>query len=88
MALFLMAVAVVVVVGSAARGTSRVKALLSRNLPKTAVLPKAVSMLVVAAQITELVKAVEHVSIVNVTAALLMLAIVAAAKSGTEGEMR
>ncbi len=52
-----------------------------------AMLPHAVSMLIVTAQISELVKVVEHVTVVNMTAALLLLTVMVATKTGTEGEL-
>jgi hypothetical protein len=48
---------------------------------------RAVSMLVLVAQATELVRVVEHASIVTVTAALLLLAVIVASKSGTNSEL-
>ena len=49
-------------------------------------LPQVVSMLILSAQISELLRVVEHVSIANVVAALLLLAMVVATKSGTGNE--
>jgi hypothetical protein len=56
---------------------------------KTAIthLPTAIQALILVAQASELVKVVEHVTIVNMSAALLLLTIIVATKSGTEGEL-
>jgi nitrate reductase gamma subunit len=51
------------------------------------VLPKAVSVLILTAHASELIKVVEHASIVNITAALILLAIVVAGRSGTENQL-
>lgn len=49
-------------------------------------LPKAIGVLVLTAQFSELVKVVEHISVVNITAALMLFVIMVTTKSGTEGE--
>ena len=46
----------------------------------------AISMLVLTVQIGEMVKVIEHVSVVNLAAAFLLLAIAVAARSGTGSE--
>lgn len=70
----------------AMRQSASVKAIIKNHSAKISVLPKAVSVLILVAQISELVKMLDHVSIVNVTASLFLLAIMSAAKSGTEGQ--
>ena len=75
--------AVVMLVGARSE-TQQLKATLVRKLPPTQYLPKAVSMILIAAQVSELLKMVEHVTIVHVVAALLLLTIVVASRSGTE----
>ena len=84
--LFLLGIAVCVMVVGSIFSTAKTKALTSK-LAKVSYIPKAVSVLILTAQISELVKVVEHTNIVTVTAALMLLAIVIATKSGTEGEM-
>jgi hypothetical protein len=50
-------------------------------------LPRAITMLVITSQLAELVKVMEHVSVTKVVAALFLLAIVLATRSGTESEL-
>ena len=83
--LFLMLGAGLFVV-SAVRQSAKVKNALSKHQNNFRIVPKAITMLVLAAQVSELLKAIEHVSIVNVVAALFMLVIVATTTSGTESE--
>ena len=71
----------------AVRDSSRVKGQLKTRFVKTRYLPHAISMLVLTAQISELVKAIEHVSPVTIIAALFLLGIMVALKSGTESEL-
>ena len=86
-ALFLMAgIAVAMLLGAKSQ-SRQFKALIAKKAPPTQYLPKAVSMALVAAQISELLKMIEHVTIVNVAAALLLFAIVMATRSGTEAEL-
>lgn len=67
----------------ARRGNRRVQRLMKQ--PARRYLPQAISMLVLTAQITELIRVVQHLSIVTVSAALMLFVIVAADKQGTEG---
>lgn len=66
--------------------TGKLRKILKRKTIK-AHFPQALSMLLVVSQASELVRLVEHVSVVTVVAALLLLAILLATKSGTEGEL-
>ncbi len=54
---------------------------------KRSVVPEAVGVLVMSAQISELVHMVEHITVVNLAAALLLLAVVVAYKTGAESEL-
>lgn len=69
----------------AIKNSSRVKLAVSQHSKHYRYMPRAITMLVMATQISELVKAIEHISIVNIVAALFLLAIVVATTSGTEG---
>ena len=71
---------------SAVRQSTKVQNVLKSHQSYFGLIPKAITMLVLAAQMSELLKAIEHVSIVNVVAALFMLVIVATTTSGTESE--
>ena len=84
---FLMAGIACVVVVLVVKHSPNLKSSKNKHHLATHYLPKAISMLIITAQISELVKVVEHVSIVNVSAALLLLTILAANKSGTEGNL-
>ena len=55
--------------------------------PKSGLLPQAITLLVLTAQVSELVRVVQDVSFVNVAVALFLLAILVATKSGTESEL-
>lgn len=83
----LLAVGAFVLVAGAVRNNNKVHSALTKHLG-THYLPQAVTMLIVTAQISELIRVIEHVSIVNVVAALFLLSIVVATKSGTESELR
>ena len=86
-ALFLLAgIAAVMLLGAKSQ-TKQLKQALVKKVPPAQYLPKAVSMALVAAQVSELLKMIEHISIVNVAAALLLFAIAMAARSGTESEL-
>ena len=77
-----------VLVLAAVKSNAKLHNALKRHSSASWYLPQAISMLIITAQVSELVKIVEHVSIVNVAAAMLLLAIMVATKSGTEGEPR
>lgn len=57
---------------------------LAKRIPGKAYLPKAVHVAIVATQLYELVLVVEHVSLVTLVAAVFLLAVISASKSGTE----
>jgi hypothetical protein len=84
---FLLAGIAAVMLFGAFKQTSQLKAKLVKKLPPAQYLPKAISLLLVTAQVSELVKMVEHISIVTVAASLLLLAIVIATRSGTESQL-
>lgn len=85
--LLLIGVALVMLV-SAFKNSHQVRKVLTNHRTTRNFLPRAISMLVLTAQISELVKAVEHVSVVNVVAVLLLMAVWSAGKSGVEDEVR
>jgi hypothetical protein len=77
----------VVLVLGARSETKRLKEVLVKKMPPTQYLPRAISLLLVTAQISELVKMVQQITIVHIVASLLLLTIVIATRSGTEPEM-
>ena len=79
-------IALVAMVGAMAH-TGRLKTALAQKTVTTS-LPRFVEAAILAVQAGELVKVVEHASMVNMVAALLILAIVLAARSGTKSELR
>lgn len=81
-----LAVAAGIIILAAARESKNTQALLKKYSGKVTALPKAISVLVLTAQLSELLKMLDHATIVNVTGSLFLLAILAAAKSGTEGD--
>ena len=83
--LFLCLGAGLLIVG-AMRENAKLKNVLGQHIKSYRFMPRAITMLVMATQVSELVKAIEHISIVNIVAALFVLAIVVASASGTEGE--
>jgi hypothetical protein len=84
--LFLMVGAGVVVL-VAVKNNTEVHSLLKKHSKKVGYLPKAISMLAITAQIPELAKVLEHVSLIHVATSLFLLAILVATKSGTESEL-
>ncbi len=70
---------------SSVRDNAKLKNALSKHSGNHRYLPRAITILVMATQVSELLKALEHISIVNIVAALFLLAIVVASTSGTEG---
>lgn len=56
----------------------------AKRISGKAYLPKALHMAIIATQLYELVLVVEHASLVTLSAALLLLAVVLGANSGTE----
>jgi hypothetical protein len=87
MTLFLIVAIACVAVVSAIERHGKFQAALAKHKSTTQYLPQAISMLVLTAQVSELVRVVEQVNIVNLAAALLLLAIIVATKTGTEGEL-
>jgi hypothetical protein len=87
MTLFLLVVIACVAVVSAIKQHGKFQAVLAKRKATAQYLPQAIGMLVLTAQVSELVRVVEHVTIVNLAAALLLLAIIVATKTGTEGEL-
>lgn len=85
--IFLLAGIAAVMLFGAFKQTRQLKATLVKKLPRAQYLPKAISLLLMTAQISELVKMVEHISIVTVSAAMLLLAIVLATRSGIETDL-
>jgi len=83
----LLAVGAIVLGLGAFAHTTAVKTTLRNHAAVSRYLPRAVSMLILTAHVSELVRVVEHVSIVHISAALLLLAIVVATKTGTEDHM-
>jgi len=84
--LFLMVGAGVLVL-VAVKNNSQVHSLLKKHSNQVGYLPKAISLLAITAQIPELVKVLEHVSLIHVVTSLFLLAILMATKSGTESEL-
>ena len=72
-----------VIVLAGMQQSNKVRAVLKQHSAKISAVPKMVSVLILTAQISELIKMIDHVSIVNVTASLFLLVIMIAAKSGT-----
>ena len=85
--LFLLAAAGIVML-AAMRESRKLKKTLSRGKTRMALLPKAVTLLIVSAQLSELLKIVSGASVVHLVATLFLLAMVAAVQSGTESELR
>ena len=84
--LFLLVAAIILVV-FAMRESNKFRAMLQRKPTTISLLPKAVTLLVITAQVSELLKIIEHVSAMHVAVALFLLAIISALKSGTESEL-
>ena len=86
--LFLMAGAGVTIL-FAIRENRKLRKVFNAKTGKTgSFLPKAVSLLLVSAQLSELLKIVNEASVMHLVAALFFLAMVAAGQSGTESEWR
>jgi nitrate reductase gamma subunit len=87
MEMFLLAGAALVLIGVSFKQTKQSLKDIAAKHRAQSILPKAVSVLILTAHASELIKVVEHASIVNITAALLFLVIVLASRPGTEGEL-
>ena len=59
----------------------------AKRIPGKAYLPRALHVAIIATQLYELVLVVEHASLVTLAAGVMLLAIVTATKSGTEGRV-
>jgi hypothetical protein len=86
--LLFLGIVAVAVIWSAAHATSKVNRFVAKKIGHAPFISKTIGLLIVTAQVSELVRAIEHTSIVSIAAALLLLAIVVATRSGTEGESR
>ena len=86
MNLFLIGTIAIVALLASVKHTGKLRSFLQKKAAPAQILPRAITMLVLTAQVSELVRVIEHVSVVNVTAALMLLAIIVATKSGTESE--
>lgn len=85
--LFLLgAIAVAVGIG-AFQSTLKTNRVLSKKLGHAHVVTQGVSMLMMVAETIQFVRVSEHTSPVSIFAALLLLAIIAASKTGTEGKL-
>jgi len=80
-------VAAALLVVLAAEQSKKVRKALSRTHSKGHLLPKVISIFVVCAQVSELLRTVGNVNVTNIVATLFLLTILAAGKSGTEGEL-
>jgi len=84
--MFLMVGAVVLVFGTV-QSSSKFHRVLKKHSGKVGYLPRAISMLVVTAQVPELVRVVQQASFVHIATSLFLLAILVATRSGTESEL-
>lgn len=85
--LFLLGTVAALMLAKVIHNTGKLKAFLGKRTAKAQLVPRAISVLVVVAQASELVRVIEHTSIVTIAAALFLLATLLATKSGTEGEL-
>lgn len=85
--LLFLAVGAGVLVIFAAQSSNKLRNAIAKHSPKANLLPQAITLLILTAQVSELVRVLEQVSPVNIAAALFLLAIIAAAKSGTESDL-
>lgn len=69
------------------RHSARLKTFISKKVSLSHHIPKAMGLLIITAQLSELLKVVEHISIINIAAAVLLLAITLASQAGIEGEL-
>ena len=70
----------------AARESKKLRRALAKP-KKTRLLPQVISLFVVSAQVSELLKVLDHVTVTNVAATLFLLVRLVASKSGTESEL-
>ena len=76
-----------ILLAAAMRETKKLRKTLGPGKPRS-FLPKAVTLLIVSAQLSELLKVVSQASVMHLVATLFLLAIVTAVQSGTESEWR
>ncbi len=84
--LFLMLGVAAVALASAQKSTNRLRSKLVKKAPAKR-LHLTLTALILTAQVSELVKMIEHLSVVTVVSALFVLALALATTSGTEGEL-
>jgi nitrate reductase gamma subunit len=88
MTILFVLIAIAVIAGLLGRHhTNSAQKGISGFVKNTQLLPHALSMFILVAHAGELLKSIEHTSPVHIVAALLLLAIWVAAKSGAEGEL-
>lgn len=73
---------------AAAIHTRQLKATVRQKSPAIHYLPRAISLLLIVAQASELLKMIEHVTIVHVAAAMMLLAITMAGHQEPEVQTR
>jgi hypothetical protein len=83
---FLMVAAGLLVV-LAARESKKLRRAVAGKKSNTRLLPQVISLFVVSAQVSELLKVLDHATLMNVATALFLLTILAAGKSGTKNEL-
>jgi hypothetical protein len=71
----------------AAQQSKKLRKSLTKPNKKVQLLPKIISLFVISAQASELLKVLDHVTITNVAATLFLLVILVASKSGTKNEL-
>ena len=84
--LLLLLGAAVVILSSGIRHTSRVHDAVAKHVGKVH-MSQALTAFLVSVQFGELVRVIEHASIVNIIGSILVLAVILATKSGTDGEL-
>ncbi len=82
----LVGIAVLIMIVSAICDNARIKTVITKTHAHTHV-PRVVTSLVIAVQFHELLKVMEHISIVHIVGALLVLAILVASKGANESEL-
>lgn len=85
--LFLLGAIVIAVGIGSFKATIKTNRMLSNKIGHAHVVSKGVSMLMMVAETIQFVRVSEHASLVSIFAALFLLAIIAASKTGTEGDL-
>ena len=85
--LLFLAVGAAILMLGAIKHNKTVHGFLDKYSRKTQYLPQVVSVLIISSQISELLKVLEHDTIVNVVTALFILALIVATRPGTESEL-